>query len=154
MKSPIDGVRDAIKQYMPSYDSEVPEIILATVVANQLKGPPVWLMLISPPSSGKTIALEPLDALPNTKLLSKLTEKTLLSGMPDQNGKPASLLLQLGPKPTLVVKDLGTMLEGTTTVKVSSTLSSEKSTTATSQRHMAMAALSNGRVRARRAKLP
>ena len=112
MKSPIDGVRDAIKQYMPSYDSEVPEIILATVVANQLKGPPVWLMLISPPSSGKTIALEPLDALPNTKLLSKLTEKTLLSGMPDQNGKPASLLLQLGPKPTLVVKDLGTMLEG------------------------------------------
>ena len=109
--TPFDGVKQAIATHMPSYDAEVAEVILATVVANKLDGPPVWLMLIAPPSSGKTIALEPLDALPNTKLLSKMTEKTLLSGMPDQNGKPASLLLQLGPTPTLVVKDLGTLLE-------------------------------------------
>ncbi len=111
MNPPIQSVRNAIAQHMPSYDDEVAEILLATIVANRLEGPPVWLMLIAPPSSGKTIALEPLDALPNTKLLSKLTEKTLLSGMPDQNGKPTSLLLQLGPKPVIVVKDLGTMLE-------------------------------------------
>lgn len=111
MKPPIATVREAIAQHMPSYDAEVAEILLATIVANRLEGPPVWLMLIAPPSSGKTIALEPLDALPNTKLLSKMTEKTLLSGMPDQQGKPASLLLQLGPRPTIVVKDLGTLLE-------------------------------------------
>jgi len=111
MKAPIDSVRAAVATHMPSYDAEVAEVLLATIIANRLEGPPVWLMLIAPPSSGKTIALEPLDVFPATKLLSKLTEKTLLSGMPDQSGKPASLLLQLGPKPTLVVKDLGTLLE-------------------------------------------
>ncbi|KKL28742.1 hypothetical protein LCGC14_2372080, partial [marine sediment metagenome] len=113
MSAPIDVIRDTLAEYAPNYDPMVAEVVMATIVANKLKGPPVWLMLVAPPSVGKTIVLEPLEFLPNTALLSKITDKTLISGAHDHNGQPASLLLQLGNTPTIVIKDLGILLQTT-----------------------------------------
>ena len=58
--TPLDHVREILAEHLPSFDVGACEAVLSTVVANQLTGPAIWLMLIAPPSSGKTMILEPL----------------------------------------------------------------------------------------------
>jgi hypothetical protein len=111
VSAPIDSVFEVLQKYKPSYEKSVVEVIMATIVANKMRGTPVWLMLIAPPSAGKTIVLEPLEMQPNSVLLSKITDSTLLSGAADRDGKSASLLHTLGSKPMIVIKDLGQMLQ-------------------------------------------
>jgi hypothetical protein len=86
---------------------------LATVVANQLEGPPVWLMLVGPPSSGKTEVLRPLLGIQSIHQVSKLTEAALLSGTSKQGRDKSStggLLREVGDEGILLVPDFSTVL--------------------------------------------
>jgi hypothetical protein len=110
---PFAEVRRVLRRHLPNLDVEVVEAMLAAVVANELDGPPVWPEIISPPSMGKTVMIEPLEGIFDAPLLSKLTPNTLLSGAYDRaDGTPASLLHRLGDRPFLVIKELGTLLHG------------------------------------------
>jgi hypothetical protein len=59
--------------------------VLGSLVANTMRGYPVWLMLIGPPESGKTELLRPVAQLPGCRECGDLTGKAaLLSGTPSK----------------------------------------------------------------------
>ena len=86
-------------------------VTLAAYVANRLPGDPVWLLLVGPPSSGKTELLNALSGLKDTYSVSTFTEAGLLSGStsrrPDATG---GLLAELGRFGNIVCKDFGSVL--------------------------------------------
>jgi hypothetical protein len=96
-------------------DTEGVRIVLATVVSHYIRGDnrlPMWLLVVGPPSSGKTEMITMLKQHPQVYALSELTPKTLVSGMDVEkvaSGEDPSLLLKLKDN-ILAVKDLTTML--------------------------------------------
>ena len=68
-----------------------------------------WLLLVAPSSGTKTEIVRMTEALSGVYPLSKLTARTLASGL-DKNGSDPSLLARLTDE-VLVVKDLTTVLE-------------------------------------------
>lgn len=97
------------QQFMRLADPEILDIVMATVVANRLPGNPVWLILISPPSNGKTEILSGFRHVPNTRFITTLTKNSLMSGFKTKDGREPSLLAQLTDA-TLIVKDLGSIM--------------------------------------------
>ena len=49
--------------------------VLGTVAANCLKGTPVWLIFVGPPSDGKTLLLDMMDSIPRVHTIDMI--KTL-----------------------------------------------------------------------------
>ncbi len=87
--------------------------VLATIAANRMEGDPLWLLLVGPPSSGKTETLEPLRGLPDVHAAATLTEAALLSGTPaKEKAKDArgGLLRVIGERGVLLCKDFGSVL--------------------------------------------
>lgn len=78
-------------------------------LAHQLKGEPVWLLIVAPPGGTKTEVLRSFYGAPGVYALSKLTPRTFASGL-DTPGKDPSLLARLHDE-ILVVKDLTTVLQ-------------------------------------------
>lgn len=91
------------------------KIVTASVLANQLIGNPVWLMLVAASSGGKTAVLLTLNDLeflpgkPVTFFVSDLTENTLASGF-KSGGGDSSLLSQLPYGGILIFKDFTSLL--------------------------------------------
>ncbi|MHC4122326.1 MAG: hypothetical protein ACYSSI_02030 [Planctomycetota bacterium] len=93
-------------------DTTYIEVLFAAIYATTyLDSKPIWLHIVGPPSSGKTVILQALDSHPLIYMLSTLTEKALISGMiqPDE-GKDPSLLPKLNGK-ILVIKDFTPLLK-------------------------------------------
>jgi hypothetical protein len=90
-------------------DPGIVYVVLAAVVANRLPGDPVFLLVVGPPSSGKTEALGALSDLPEYFAVSTLTEAGLLSGSPGDAGT-GGLLVQIGDRGLMVMSDFGTLL--------------------------------------------
>lgn len=109
MNAPFAHVEVAFRRHLPGFDLQIPEAVLATRLAQEIEGDPVWLMLVGPASHGKGTTLDPLAEIENTFMLSSITPKTFISGS-SGNGDP-SLLTRLGARPFIVVKELGTLLE-------------------------------------------
>ncbi len=85
--------------------------VLAAVAANRLTGDPVWLLLVGPPSCGKTEMLNLLDELPDVWRLDMVTEAGLLTeGRDGQLGGILGDIARRGGRGLLVVKDLSTVL--------------------------------------------
>ena len=101
------SLRDWIKH---GYIEEPPRL----PVASHLHGSPVWLIIVAPPSSGKSDVITAVSSVIGVYAVSKITENTLASGLVDgtQSGQPPSLLLRLRAqgKRLIAVKDLGTIL--------------------------------------------
>jgi hypothetical protein len=87
--------------------------MLGTVAANYIPGDPVWLMLVGPPSSGKTELLNSLGKLRDVHTAGPLTEAGLLSGSPKRevtSNATGGLLKQIGKFGFLVMKDFTSIL--------------------------------------------
>lgn len=87
--------------------------VIGAVAANYLPGAPVWLVLVSPPSNGKTELLSSLGRLPQVRAASTLTVASLLSGTPGRERAQAAkggLLREVGDFGIVVLKDLGSLL--------------------------------------------
>lgn len=94
-------------------DTFLPECVLATYVANKFHFSPVWLLIVGPPSSGKTAVLEILGELPDIHEASTVTAAGLLSGSPKRERQPDStggVLREVGSYGVLVVKDFTSIL--------------------------------------------
>jgi len=96
-------------------DRDMIRLVCASVVANQMKCNPVWLMLVSSSSSGKTAVLQTLDGfevipgVPHMWFISDITENTFASGF--KGGKDASSLLDKIPYGGIMIfKDFTSML--------------------------------------------
>jgi hypothetical protein len=87
--------------------------VLGTVAANLLPGDPVWLGVISPPSSAKTEILNALSGLSYVEAAATLTPAALLSGTPKRQrnkGARGGLLMKIGEFGILCLKDFGSIL--------------------------------------------
>jgi hypothetical protein len=83
------------------------------MVANRASGDPVWLLIIAPPSSGKTEIIVALSDLPDVTVVGRFTEAGLLSGTPakDRASDASGGLLRLvGDSGILICKDFGAIL--------------------------------------------
>jgi hypothetical protein len=102
-------VRAAFDELLLMPDHGAIYVALAGVVANYADGDPVWPLIVGPSGSGKTEVVTSVTSAPHIWPLSSLTPQTLLSGF-ERQGKPASLLLQIGDFGILAFKDLTTVL--------------------------------------------
>jgi hypothetical protein len=88
-------------------------MVLAAAVANCAPGDPVWLLVVGPPSAGKTEVVSPLVRMPWAHSAATLTEAALLSGTPKrevQAGAKGGLLCEVGAFGVLVMKDFTSIL--------------------------------------------
>jgi hypothetical protein len=95
-------------------DKGVIPFICAVVIANQMENDPVWAMLVSPPSGGKTEILESLGLVaasgqPLCFTISDLTVNTFASGQ-KKVGKETSLLHKMKNGSLMIFKDFTSML--------------------------------------------
>jgi hypothetical protein len=90
-------------------------VTLGTIAANLVDlGDPVWLLMVGPPSSGKTETLNAVTALPYVYQAATLTEASLLSGTPKKEreaGAKGGLLRRIGDFGILSLKDFTSLLE-------------------------------------------
>jgi hypothetical protein len=83
-------------EYILLKDHHTLDMLLATVIGNQLIDlDPIWLMVVAPSSGGKTTLLSPIVDIKGVFFVDDLTEKTLLSGY-KVGGKDNSLLRTIG----------------------------------------------------------
>jgi hypothetical protein len=86
---------------------DVVDIALGLVAGIDLKNDPLWLLLVGPPSSGKTDLLVAVLGSPETHGISTFTEAALISGYrdPEDPERDCSLLPQIDGM-SLIVKDM------------------------------------------------
>lgn len=95
-------------------DKGVIPLICACIIANQMDLDPVWLLLISPPSGGKTEFIESLETVmlgdkPLAYPISDLTVNTFASGQ-KKAGKETSLLHKMSYGSIMTFKDFTSMI--------------------------------------------
>lgn len=111
--SPAAVVDAAVRRWLVLEDHLLPVVPLVVAVANRLAGPPVWLMIVAPPSSGKSEVIRGVNSLAGVRHISSITSSTFASGMIPRSGsdKPPSLLERMEQKGQwlLTLKDFGTI---------------------------------------------
>lgn len=106
-------IEDKVKSLLELADFTPVKVALAVYAANYLKQEPLWLMMVAPPSSGKTAILASLYHLPHVQVPSDLTKSALLSGTASKERSESStggLLKKLGKIGFLVIKDFTSVL--------------------------------------------
>ena len=97
---------------LPNTDAVV--VVLGAVAANLVEGAdPVWLLVLAPPSSGKSEILRAAASLPYVHSAATLTEGALLSGTSRReyaDEARGGLLREIGSFGILLAKDFGSVL--------------------------------------------
>jgi hypothetical protein len=105
------GVVEPFQSTMHLPDPSVVYAVLGAVAANRLPGNPQWLLIVGPPSSGKTETLDALCELPEYHGVSTISEAGLLAGSISKDSRATGgLLRQLGDRGLIVAPDFGTLL--------------------------------------------
>ena len=76
----IDEFVDRLRKQIYIEDEELVHIVLSTAAAKLLKGGPLWLLLVGAPGSGKTTLLSLFTKSDHSITLSKISNRSLLSG--------------------------------------------------------------------------
>lgn len=79
-------------------------LLFSVIFSNRLKDSPLWLFIIGPASSGKSMILQSVAAKDHTKFASNFNAKTLVSGFMLPGGHDPSLLPQVIGK-SLIIKE-------------------------------------------------
>ncbi len=110
--TPAEIVLDASFRWVELVDPTYPVAVLATAFANWMRGEAVWLLIVAPPSSGKTLFIEPYATMKSVFPLSSLTARTFASGLKGEGDASHSLLewLKQDQRYILTLKDFGTLL--------------------------------------------
>ena len=90
--------------YMSSDMKDGLLLICSVIASNSIPGDPLWLFVVGPPGSGKTLLLQSCSESENTSYQSSLGAKTLISGYKTKDGSDPSLLPKIIGK-TLILKD-------------------------------------------------
>jgi hypothetical protein len=112
-KCNLDIFKSNLNKWLHLEDSEVIDVILASIIGESIGGDPLWIFLIAPPGGCKTELLRCFSG-DYSYHLSDMTSKTLISGLMISEGegrrKIKDLLPQLDGK-VLIFKDFTTILE-------------------------------------------
>lgn len=106
-------IESKVSQLLTLSDYLPVRVALATYGANFLNQVPLWMMMVAPPSSGKTEILGSMYKLPFTEVMSDLTKASLMPGTSKkETTKDATggLLLKLGDFGFLIFKDMTSLL--------------------------------------------
>jgi hypothetical protein len=110
---PLNDALAIFKKWL-HLDDDAPIIVTAAaVIANLAAGDPVWLLLVGPPSSGKTEIVSSLVPLPYIVPAATITEAALLSGTAKREraaDATGGLLRQIGDFGILLCKDFTSVL--------------------------------------------
>jgi hypothetical protein len=110
---PLDKSLAAFGKWLHMDDTAPVLAVAATVVANIGDGDPVWLLIVGPPSGGKTEILTACSSLPYMVPAATISEAALLSGTSKrERAKDATggLLRQVGDFGILLAKDFTSVL--------------------------------------------
>lgn len=110
MTDALAALIDAFNQFLYLPDPGIILVTLATVAANRMSGDSLWVLLVGPPGSGKTEAIDALGCLPDIYPVSSFSEAGLLSGSPKKDGATGGLLIEMGASGILAFKDFTTLL--------------------------------------------
>ncbi len=86
---------------------------VGAVAANMLDGDPVWLLIVGPPSGGKSEIVQSTAEIPGVHKAATLTEGALLSGTAARDrasDAQGGLLNEIGSFGVLMMKDFGSVL--------------------------------------------
>lgn len=104
----FEALEQTIHKWLLINDRGLIRVLVATVIANKLKGDPVWLFIITAPGGSKTELIRGLNKIDKIYSISDLTPQTFLSG--EKEKKSASLLLRLPFGTIFTYKDFTTVL--------------------------------------------
>ena len=99
---------ESYRKYLVLEDTEVLEILFATMIANRMGGDPVWLFIVNNSGGSKSELIMSLDDVENVTSLSSMTQNTLISGMETKGGGDPSLIPKLNGR-VLLIKDYTTI---------------------------------------------
>lgn len=113
----LQEVVDVFKQHVLVNDEMIQtiKVVLAVCLSNEMKSDPLWVYLVGPPGSGKTLVLSALQTSPRCKFVSTITAHSLVSGWQGSGGDP-SLIPKLAGK-TFIAKDFTEILTMPVTVQ-------------------------------------
>ena len=84
--TPSEIIISAAHRWLELDDDHLPVVVLATAFSNWIHGDPVWLLIVAPPSSGKSAFISALSGIDQVYPLSKLTARTFVSGLKVEKG--------------------------------------------------------------------
>jgi hypothetical protein len=112
-KHSIEELRKKLAAWLsiPDTDQELIDLSLAAYASHRIAGDPVWLIFIDGSGAGKTELLRSLRERKDCYFLSKLTQKSLVSGYREKGKKDEdpSLLPQFNEK-IVIIKDFSAIL--------------------------------------------
>lgn len=116
--TPIEHLAERIKEYLILPDPGPLYTLMGAVAANMLEGNPVWLMMVGPPSCGKTELLNSLLAIPHMIEAAEISsEGSFLSATPARDrskNATGGLLRQVGPYGGLIINEFNSVLSKST----------------------------------------
>lgn len=107
-KITLEGLHNKYKELLYIEDTDRIDIVLATVLSNQLEGIPIWLILVGPSGDMKSVQLNAIHDK-NCHYLQKITSKTLVNGYKDKKEHP-DLAPALKGK-VVVIRDMASLLK-------------------------------------------
>ena len=108
----LDSYNHIVEELKKTYliiDPGVVKVILGTIIANRFPRDPVWLLLVTPSSGGKTEFITMLKKVKGYIEVSELSPQTFISGQ-KKNETETSLLFSVERNDVLIFKDFTTML--------------------------------------------
>jgi hypothetical protein len=105
----ILDVERTFRKWLHLESTDPIRVMLATVVSQQIEGPPIWMFLVSPPGGAKTETLNSLNTFTDIYATSSLTVHSLISGANFKAGEDPSLIPRLDGK-VMVIKDFTSIL--------------------------------------------
>jgi DeoR-like helix-turn-helix domain len=107
------GTRTRFERWLHLPDPGALYAVLGATAANMLDGDPVWLLLVGPPSGGKSELIAATGGLDFVRPAATLTEAALLSGTPKKEtarDSKGGLLREIGDFGVIACKDFGSIL--------------------------------------------
>jgi len=98
-----------LRQWLDLPDPSHALAIMAVAATAQLDGDPVWMLVVAPPSSGKTEMVRALDDVTDARL-DDVTTPGLLSWSNHKPPRPQGVLVRLGDKGLATFGDLSSLL--------------------------------------------
>lgn len=112
--SPVEKLAATFKNYLHLPDPSPLYVLMGAVAANMIEGSPVWLMLIGPPSCGKTELLTSLLSIPYMVEGADISgPAAFLSGTSERDSAAdatGGLLRQTGDHGALILNDFTSIL--------------------------------------------
>jgi predicted P-loop ATPase/GTPase len=86
------------------------EMLLAVIIANLMQSDPVWVLLVGPPSVGKTELIRSVENSTSAYFINRITPNTLVSGYTKNDSQYPDILTRIVKPTTFCITDYGSFL--------------------------------------------